>query len=594
VAAVAGLARQRHRGPLGLAGPRLEHDVHAPALGRPDAQVDAAARVPRHALGADGQAAPGGKDRRAGSGGRSGLGGRGVHDGRATGQNRYQPLGAPAPGTRWPAPRISRGRCRPPTLPPTPTPSRPAAPALDLPAPGLVLLVGPSGSGKSTFAARHFAPTEVVSSDRCRAWVADDENDQSATADAFTVLHQLVGTRLARGRLTVVDATNVQPAARAPLLALARRCALPATAVVFDLPEAVLAERRTTRTDRRVPEEAVHRQREQLHRALEALPREGFAAVHVLRDAGAVAVADVRRVPLAPDLRREHGPFDVVGDVHGCFDELCTLLERLGYVADATAPTGAWDAGFVERMPPWRHPAGRRVVFVGDLVDRGPRIADTLRLAMAMRAAGSAFAVVGNHDDKLLRLLRGHAVHVAHGLERTLAELDAASDAFRDAVREFLGTLPTHVVLDDGALVIAHAGLPESLHGREGRRVRDHALFGETTGTPGPDGLPQRIDWGARYRGRALVVYGHTPVTAPRWQGRTVDIDTGCVFGGALTALRWPEEALVGEPARRQYAVPGRPIRPDPFVAPGAARSVDASRAAPGDRRASVGERRSS
>ena len=467
---------------------------------------------------------------------------------------------------------------------------------LDLPSPGLVLLVGASGSGKSTFAARHFAPTEVVSSDRCRAWVCDDENDQTATADAFTVLHQLVGTRLARGRLTVVDATNVQHSARAPLLALARRCALPATAMVFDPPESVLEARRTARTDRSVPLEAVQRQREQLHRVVDALRREGFAEVHVLRDPAAVAAAIVRRVPLAPDLRHERGPFDVVGDVHGCTDELCTLLERLGYAPDAGAAPASWDAGFAEPMPPWRHPEGRRVVFVGDLVDRGPRIADALRLSMAMRAAGTAFAVVGNHDDKLLRLLRGHAVHVAHGLERTLAELDAAPAGFRGAVHDFLGALPTHLVLDGGALVVAHAGLPESLHGREGRRVRDHALFGETTGTPGPDGLPQRIDWGLRYRGRALVVYGHTPVTAPRWRGRTVDIDTGCVFGGALTALRWPEETLVAEPARAQYAVPGRPIRPDPFVAPGTApRPAGEQRVtAATDRRAGMGERRSS
>ena len=457
-----------------------------------------------------------------------------------------------------------------PEIPPTVAPLR--APTLDLPTPGLVLLVGASGSGKSTFAARHFAPTEVVSSDRCRAWVADDENDQSATADAFAVLHQLVGLRLARGRLTVVDATNVQASAREHLVASARRAGLPATAIVFDLPDGVLEARRSARRDRTISPDAVARQRDQLRGGLEGIAHEGFAAVHVLREPTQVDGAAVRRVPLPPDRRDARGPFDVIGDVHGCTDELCELLVRLGYQEVPEDAPPAWDAAFATPAPRWRHPEGRRVVFVGDLVDRGPRIVDALRIAMRMHVDGTALAVVGNHDDKLLRHLRGHAVHVAHGLERTLAELDGAPPPFRTAVRVFLGGLPTHLVLDGGQLVVAHAGLPEHLHGREGRRVRDHALYGETTGTPGADGLPQRIDWGLRYRGRALVVFGHTPVLVPRWQGRTVDIDTGCVFGGALTALRWPEATLVSVPARRQWAIPGRAMRDDPFVAPGSER----------------------
>lgn len=464
-------------------------------------------------------------------------------------------------------------------------------PVLDLPSPGLVLLVGASGSGKSTFAARHFAATEVVSSDRCRALVSDDENDQSATADAFAVLHQLVGLRLQRGRLTVVDATNVLPGSRAPLLTLAKRASLPVAAIVLDLPEAVLLARHGARADgREIPREAVLRQREQLHRGVAALRHEGLAAIHVLQDAAAIDGAAVRRVPLAPDRRTLAGPFDVVGDVHGCAEELEALLGRLGYAPDRAAPPGRWDEGFDAPTPPWRHPDGRTVIFVGDLVDRGPRVADVLRLAMAMHAAGTALTVLGNHDDKLLRHLQGRTVQVNHGLERTLGELDAAPSGFRGLVRAFLESLPTHLVLADGALVVAHAGLPESLHGRDGRRVRDHALYGETLGTPGPDGLPQRVDWGLRYHGRALVAYGHTPVLAPRWQGRTVDLDTGCVFGGALTALRWPEEELVAEPARRQYSVPGRAVRQDPFVAPPERAGGDGDRrgprpGAPSDRR---------
>src|SRR5829696_7082213 len=114
----------------------------------------------------------------------------------------------------------------------------------------LVVLVGPSGCGKSTFARRHFKPTEVLSSDFCRGLVSDDENDQSATKDAFEVLHYIASKRLAAGRLTVVDATNVQPEARKPLIELARRYHCLPVALVLDVPERVCEERNRTRADR--------------------------------------------------------------------------------------------------------------------------------------------------------------------------------------------------------------------------------------------------------------------------------------------------------------------------------------------------------
>jgi protein phosphatase len=437
---------------------------------------------------------------------------------------------------------------------------------LEIPDPSLVLLVGPTSSGKSSFARRHFRPTEVVSSDACRAAVSDDENDQSATEAAFRVVHLVTQLRLDRARLTVVDATNVRPDARAPLVAIARRAHLPVCAVVLDLPAELCEARRRARTDRDAPPEAVVRQRDQLHRALgvrgEGLLHEGVQVVHLLRTPEEVAAAELVRVPLPPDRRAERGPFDVVGDVHGCGDELEALLARLGYAPDAPGADAVW-----------RHPAGRRVVFVGDLVDRGPRVVDVLRLAMAGVAAGAMFAVPGNHDDKLLRALRGHAVQRTHGLAETMAAVEGEGPAFAARVRDFVGALPSHLVLDGGGLVVAHGGLPLSLHGRDDRHVRDRALFGEVTGARDQYDLPVRVDWAARYAGAALVAYGHTPVLAPRWKHDTVDLDTGCVFGGALTALRWPERETVSEPARRRYAVPGRPISADPFVAPEAAAS---------------------
>lgn len=448
---------------------------------------------------------------------------------------------------------------------------------LEIPSPSLVLLVGTTSSGKSTFARCHFRPTEVVSSDACRAMVADSENDQSATDAAFRVLHLVAELRLERARLTVVDATNVHSAARAPLVALARRAHLPVCAVVLDLDPAVSEARRQARTDRDAPAEVILRQREQLHRTLggpgaPGFAHEGIGPVYVLCTPEQVDAVEVVRVPLPPDRRHERGPFDVIGDVHGCGDELEELLARLGYAPDATdgdAAAGDADAAGW-RHSVWRHPAGRRAVFVGDLVDRGPRVVDVLRLAMAGVAAGAMFAVPGNHDDKLLRALQGHAVQRTHGLAETMAAVEGEGAAFAARVRDFLAGLPSHLVLDGGRLVVAHGGLPRHLHGRDDRHLRDRALFGETTGARDPYGLPVRVDWAARYTGPALVAYGHTPVLAPRWKHDTVDLDTGCVFGGALTALRWPERETVSVPARRQYAVPARPVSADPFVAPAA------------------------
>ncbi len=411
---------------------------------------------------------------------------------------------------------------------------------IDLPRLSLVVLVGVSGAGKSTFARRHFKPTEILTSDFCRALVSDDENDQSATSDAFAVLHFIAGKRLARGLLTVVDATNVQPEARKPLIDLARAHYVLPVAIVFDPAMEILEERSRTRTDRDVGGHVLRNQRSQLRRSLRDLQKEGFRHVWVLRSPEEVEAVTVERRPLWPDRRSDHGPFDLIGDVHGCADELEKLLGKLGYAPD--------EAGV------WRHPEGRKVVFLGDLVDRGPRVPEVLRIAMGMVKAGSALCVPGNHDEKLLRWLRGKKVRIAHGLERTIEQLERETPEFRFDVNAFLDGLVSHYVLDGGRLVAAHAGMKEEMQGRASGQVRSFALYGETTGEVDELGLPVRIDWAADYRGSAMVVYGHTPVAEPRWLNRTINIDTGCVFGGALTALRYPERELVSVPARRVYA----------------------------------------
>ena len=433
---------------------------------------------------------------------------------------------------------------------------------LEIPELSLVVLVGPSGCGKSTFAARHFRPGEVLESDAFRTMVADDPGDMEATADAFEVLHLVAAKRLAAGRLTVVDATNVQPQARGPLVELARRYHCVPVAIVFDLPEGICQQWNRQR-DRMVPRRAVHGQAEHLRRSLGRLQREGFRIVHVLRSPEAIDGAVVTRQRMPVDRRDLHGPFDVVGDVHGCLEELLALLAKLGWEV-TEGPDGGARRGSGEGGAPAsrrvRHPQGRMAVFLGDLVDRGPDTPGVLRLVMDMVADGTALCVAGNHERKLLRALRGQKARIGHGLAESLRQLEAEPPGFVERLSAFLDGLVSHLVLDGGRLVVAHAGLREELQGRVSRGVRDFALYGETTGETDEYGLPVRYDWARAYRGRAMVVYGHTPVLDPEWVNRTICVDTGCVFGGKLTALRYPEGTLASVPATRVHYQPARPL----------------------------------
>ena len=418
---------------------------------------------------------------------------------------------------------------------------------LSIPELSLVVLIGTSGSGKSTFARRHFKPTEVLSSDYFRGLVSDDENDQTVSTPAFEALHFVAAKRLQLGRLVVVDATNVQEAARKPLVELARRYHVIPVAIVIDVPERLAHERNRTRADRDFGPHVIRQQHSQLRRSLRNLQREGFRHVHVLRSEAEADAVELVREPLWNNRRWDHGPFDIIGDVHGCADELEDLLDQLGYVLGGDVAAR-------------RHPEGRRAIFLGDLVDRGPRVPDVLNIVMGMVESSAALCVPGNHDIKLMRKLRGRDVQITHGLAESLAQLESETPEFRARVERFIDDLVSHYVLDDGRLVVAHAGLKEELQGRGSGTVRDFALYGETTGETDEFGLPVRYNWAAEYRGKAAVVYGHTPVPEPEWVNGTINIDTGCVFGGRLTALRWPERELVSVAARRTYAEPARPF----------------------------------
>ena len=427
---------------------------------------------------------------------------------------------------------------------------------IELPEVCLVVLVGASGSGKSHFGQSHFRPTEVISSDTCRALVDDDEGSMAATEDAFELLRYIAGKRLARMRFTVVDATSVRPEDRKRLVDLARDHDLLVAAIVLDLPEAVCLERDAHRVDRQLGRGVIAKQRSQLRRGLRGLKREGFRFVHQLHTVEEVDAVHIDRMPLWPNRRHEWGPFDIMGDLHGCTDELEILLEQLGYVRNGDA---------------YSHPENRRLLFLGDIVDRGPRILDACRIVRATVDAGHALCVPGNHDMKLVRKLRGKNVTVSHGLANTLAELDNLPDGEgvteRRDLATFFDSLVSHFILDEGRLVVAHAGMKQAYQGRASGRVRAFALYGETSGETDEYGLPVRHDWAAEYRGSATVVYGHTPISEPEWLNRTINIDTGCVFGGRLTAMRYPELELVSVPAVQTWCEPVKPLAPAPELA---------------------------
>lgn len=432
---------------------------------------------------------------------------------------------------------------------------------LKIPDLSLVVLIGASGSGKTTFARSHFKDTEVLSSDRCRALVADDETDQLATDDAFDVLYYIARKRLKAGRLTVIDATNVQSYARKPIIRLAREFHVLPAAIVLDLPGKVCHERNEKRTDRNMPPHVIPQQRAQLRRSLKGLRSEGFRIIYKIESQEQADAVTIKREPLWNNKNHLKGPFDIIGDVHGCYDELTELLDKLGYQAGSTLAEGPMPG------PVYCHPHGRTAVFLGDIVDRGPRILDSLALVYNMVKAGHAMCVPGNHDMKFMKYLKGRKVKTIHGLDASVAEIEALPEERRQEVSKaavsFIDGLISHYCFDRRRLVVAHAGLKENMQGRGSLKVRDFCLYGDTTGETDEFGLPVRLDWASEYRGDACVVYGHTPVPDAQWLNRTVNIDTGCVFGGKLTAMRYPEKEFVSVPAKKTYVEPVRPFMPD-------------------------------
>lgn len=415
-----------------------------------------------------------------------------------------------------------------------------------IPGDALVLLVGPSGAGKSTFAQKWFTPTQVVSADACRAWVSDCEGNQEASADAFELVHLMVTKRLRRGLLTVIDATNLTAEGVTPLLEKAETFKRAVVAYVFTTSLEECWHNNQKRPGRQVTDGVITRQHKQVAKITVFLADKEVAITEVQGNTASnsqeVLIKKTHYYTQALINKEDHGPFDIIGDVHGCYDELLGLLKKLGY---------SWEqSGAVPRL---QHPEKRRVVFVGDLVDRGPNSLGVLALVKQAVADKMAYCVMGNHDDKLRRKLLGNKVQVRHGLETTLAELDQVSAQEQQAYLDFLLGVPTYLILSGGKLVVTHAGITEKDIGKMSDRIKRFCLYGDITGKVNEQGFPVRGNWASSYEGEAVVVYGHTPVAKATWENNTINIDTGCIFGGHLSALQMPERVLVQVPSSQQY-----------------------------------------
>jgi protein phosphatase len=402
---------------------------------------------------------------------------------------------------------------------------------IKIPELSLVVLLGPDAS--ADFADKHFKSTEIFTLPTRKknlgaAALAIDHAD-------FQKLRAQVGEHLQEGKLTVINAGNLPSETHRSLLNLAKEADVRAIAIILD-------------TDAHAPEG-------QIHPLQESLKKEGFRHIHHLKGKEEINAATIEHQPLWNNLKHECGPFDLIGDIHGCYDELLLLLEKLGYKVTSNNAKCAEDLTFSITCP-----EKRRIIFLGDLVDRGPKSPQVVKLVMTMVRLGQALCVAGNHDAKLLKKLNGKNVRLTHGLPETLEQLEMESPQFHEEMRVFLDSLIGHYVLDEGRLVVAHAGMKETYQGRTSGRVREFALYGETTGEIDEYGLPERYNWAADYRGKAMVVYGHIPQTQAVWQNGTICLDTGCVYGGNLSALRYPEKELVQVKAHKQYYKPQRPL----------------------------------
>ncbi len=447
--------------------------------------------------------------------------------------------------------------------------SRSESMTLELPVGAIVLLMGASNSGKSTWLQQQIEqgilqPDEVVSSDRFREMVSGVEHldwrrssreesevlyqqYQLISDRAFRIMEEVVTARCRLNLVTWVDATHLQAIDRAVYIEMGRRHHLPVWIVALDVPEKVLLERDRSRKHPR-GRDRIKQQYRNFRSGIYSLKKEGFQQVHILRPQ---QLASLELVRLSNPLMHDIGAgIDVIGDIHACYDEMMQLIEQLGYVAD--------EKGI------YRHPEGRLLVSAGDVMSRGPRSLDTMTFWKRQLDAGQGLMVDSNHGWKVARYLEGRQVKMTHGDELFVAELEQyeqqhgreALERLKQEFRDMLLAAPSHLIFtqnDVRCVVVTHAGIKDHHIGKQSNRISDYCRYGEAVAGSDSD-KPVRADWFNEHRSGELIVWGHDPRLQPTIVNRTINIDQGAVFGGQLTAYRYPEQSFVSVDARQDYA----------------------------------------
>lgn len=442
----------------------------------------------------------------------------------------------------------------------------------------LVLLSGIPASGKSTFGlSLAKAGYDYHNADAIRAELYGDESILGDTKTVFGILHERLRTSLAAGRKAVVDVTNLTARNRQEFIdAGAEFNYPPCIIVVMDISVSLSLSRNKART-RHVPEHVIMSMvtavvrsglpSKKEGRALYLRPTDKVGQYKVLSandlaveqipsgvHAADLPVSQLIRVALKPG---EKEKFDIVGDVHSCFNELVSLITKLGHTLkyQLSKRNGV-------KVLEYKAKGERKLAFVGDLVDRGPHAARVLALVRWLVNNNHAIVVSGNHDDRLLRFLEGKRVRVHGSLKGTVDQLKHRKKEFRLKVRSFLSSLP--LIHESASLVVVHAAYRE---GKVGQEMKNLALFGETCDSHRNErGRHIRLTlWEDQYNGKKTIVRGHDVVKQPRLKltangGWIVNIDTGCCFGNALTAFRYPEMYFVSVPAERVHYKPDTPI----------------------------------
>lgn len=438
---------------------------------------------------------------------------------------------------------------------------------ISLPDSGIVLLIGASNSGKTTLLNKwieegQLIRSEVISSDDYRLIVSDmdfvqwndrpkDEADllfeqyQALSAEAFRMMDEVLKSRCKLNKLTFVDATHLFPEDRKHFISIAKEYHVPITAIVLDIPEDVLLERDEHRANPR-GKKRVKQQYHNLKKGLRYIKKEGFRSVYFVRLDDHVELVR-KKNELVVDVG---AGIDFIGDVHGCFEELITLLQKLGYKED--------DEGL------FTHPEGRKFMSVGDVMSRGPHSLESMLFFMKHVRQELAYMTDSNHGWKIVRWLDGRNVTLHHGDEKVAEEFEQYEKMYgsektaelKEDLKSFLMSAPSHYVLMKNGVytaVCTHAGIKDEYIGKTSPAISDFSRYGDTDGF-NEDGKPVRKDWFVHHKGSMLIIWGHDPKPQPLVINNTINIDQGVVFGGKLTALRYPETEFVSVKAAKDYS----------------------------------------